>query len=161
MPLQLPFSGPFEEWLEIMTRILNVAYALSIRGYFLLIIIGLTIYATGLNDAFSKFLVVGGVVISIIGPPIVLYFGSIVGVEGITVESADIAWYSFLSLSDIEMLRMFLALCSLIVSLCLLIGSILYFTPSNPDLKTRGQSLIVRAIICVSVFAFIQLVVSW
>ncbi len=161
VPLQLPITDPFENWLHTMSGILNVAYAFSIRGYIMLIIIGMTLYVTGLNDLFSKFLVVGGTVISIIGPPLVLYIGSIARVEGITAENADMAWAFFLSFSDMEILRIIFILCSLVVSLCMLVGSILYFTPSSPELKTRGHSLIVRTFICVAVFLFLHMIIEW
>lgn len=156
--LQTPFTVPFQEWLDGMTLIFNLGYAMAIRGYFLLLLIGFMIYVTGLSDTLSKALVVAGVVLYIAGPPVINLFAGMAGIGVISVDEALATWMNFVGISDAEFIHLLIMIGGILLSVCGLSGAILYFTPASSDLKARGQSLIVRALILAPVLAFFQLV---
>ncbi|MHA2164023.1 MAG: hypothetical protein ACXABF_16530 [Candidatus Thorarchaeota archaeon] len=73
--LQLPFEdSPIQSWFQTVELILNVLYALSVRGYLILVLVGFIIYASGVSDGLSKVLVAFGVVLYFVGPIILDLF---------------------------------------------------------------------------------------
>ncbi|MCK4740088.1 MAG: hypothetical protein KAT22_00970, partial [Candidatus Thorarchaeota archaeon] len=78
-------------------------------------------------------------------------------VAPITLESATYAWLSLIGMADTELFAIIVFLGDALMALCILIGAILYFTPTSNDLKKRGQSLIVRALILAPVLVFFHL----
>ncbi len=155
--LQTPFTTPFQEWLDGMTLIFNLGYAMVIRGYFLLLLIGFMIYVTGLSDTLSKALVIAGIVLYIGGPPIINLFAGMLGVGTVSADEALATWLNFVGIGDAEFIHLLIMIGGIVLSVCGLSGAILYFTPASNDLKVRGQSLIVRALILAPVLAFFQL----
>lgn len=153
--LQLP-----ETWFSIVDDILNVLFALAIRGYLIFVLIGLMIFATGISDGLSKMLVGLGIALYFGGPLIVNLFGQFSGVEPVTIESATAAWLRIIGMTDAELVIILVWLGDAIACICLLAGSILYFTPSANDLTSRGKSLIVRALMLAPVLAFFH-VAAW
>ncbi len=159
--LQSPFDLQMPEtWFVIVSDILNVFFALAIRGYLVFVLIGLMIFATGLSDGLSKGLVILGVVLYFIGPLIANLFGQFSGVEPITSESATTAWLRFVGMTDVELITVLVWLGDAIACICLLSGAILYFTPSANDLTSRGRSLMIRALMFAPVLAFFH-VAAW
>ncbi|MFW9925699.1 MAG: hypothetical protein ACFFDM_02915 [Candidatus Thorarchaeota archaeon] len=159
--LQSPFDLQMPEtWFVIVSDILNVFFALAIRGYLVFVLIGLMIFATGLSDGLSKGLVILGVVLYFIGPLIANLFGQFSGVEPITIESATTAWLRFVGMTDVELITVLVWLGDAIACICLLSGAILYFTPSANDLTSRGRSLMIRALMFAPVLAFFH-VAAW
>lgn len=156
--LQQPvFDGPFTSWLDFISFVLNVMFALSIRGYLIFVLIGLMIYMTGLSDGLSKTLVIIGIGLYLVSPFILSILVETAGVAPITLESAAYAWLSLIGISDSELIAILVFLGDALMALCILIGAILYFTPASNDLKARGQSLIVRALILAPVLVFFHL----
>jgi len=156
--LQQPvFDGPFTSWLDFISFVLNVMFALSIRGYLIFVIIGLIIYMTGLSDGLSKTLVIIGIGLYLVSPVILSILVEMAGVAPITLESAAYAWLSLIGISDSELIAILVFLGDALMALCILIGAILYFTPASNDLKARGRSLIVRALILAPVLVFFHL----
>ena len=151
---ELPFdptvSSPF---LDILDLILNVMMALAIRGYLILVLVGFMIYVTGLSDGLGKILVGAGVVIYIAGPLLLNFFAEVVGVETVTLQGATSAWLSLIGMTDTEIVSLLVLLGDMVAATCALVGPILYFTPSANDLKSRGQSLMVRAIMFAPILA--------
>ncbi len=159
--LQSPFDLQMPEtWFVIVSDILNVFFALAIRGYLVFVLIGLMIFATGLSDGLSKGLVILGVVLYFIGPLIANLFGQFSGVEPITIESATTAWLRFVGMTDVELITVLVWLGDAIACICLPSGAILYFTPSANDLTSRGRSLMIRALMFAPVLAFFH-VAAW
>ncbi len=159
--LQQPvFDGPFTSWLDFISFVLNVMFALSIRGYLIFVLLGLMIYMTGLSDGLSKTLVVAGIGLYLSSPFILSTFVEAAGVAPITMESAAYAWFSLIGISDSELIAILVFLGDALMALCILVGAILYLTPTSNDLKARGQSLIVRALIFAPVLVFFHLS-SW
>lgn len=159
--LQSPFDLQMPEtWFDIVSDILNVFFALAIRGYLIFVLIGLMIFATGLSDGLSKGLVVLGIALYFVGPLIANLFGQFSGVEPITLESATAAWLRFVGMTDVELIVVLVWLGDAIACICLLAGAILYFTPSASDLTSRGRSLIVRALMFAPVLAFFH-IAAW
>ena len=156
--LQQPvFDGPFTSWLDFISFVLNVMFALSMRGYLIFVLIGLMIYMTGLSDGLSKTLVIAGIGLYLVSPFILSILVETAGVAPITLESAAYAWFSLIGISDSELIALLVFLGDALMALCILIGAILYFTPTANDLKARGQSLIVRALILAPVLVFFHL----
>ncbi len=156
--LQQPvFDGPFTSWSDIISFVLNIMLALSIRGYLIIVLIGLIIYMTGLSDGLSKTLVIIGIALYLISPFILGVLVEAAGVAPITLESATYAWLSLVGMADTELIAIIVFLGDALMALCILIGAILYFTPTSNDLKKRGQSLIVRALILAPILVFFHL----
>ncbi len=155
---ELPFDptvpSPF---LDLLDLILNVMMALAIRGYLIFVLVGFMVYVTGLSDALGKILVGAGVVIYIAGPLLLNFFAGVVGVETVTLAGATAAWLSLIGMTDAEIVSILVLLGDMVAATCLLVGAILYFTPSANDLKSRGQSLIVRAIMFAPILAFFHI----
>jgi len=156
--LQQPvFDGPFTSWSDFISFVLNIMLALSIRGYLIFVLIGLMIYMTGLSDGLSKTLVLVGIALYLISPFILGVLVETAGVNPITLESATYAWLGLIGIADTELIAILIFLGDALMALCILIGAILYFTPTSNDLKKRGQSLIVRALILAPVLVFFHL----
>ncbi|MCK4484111.1 MAG: hypothetical protein KAU89_04760 [Candidatus Thorarchaeota archaeon] len=156
--LQQPvFNGPFTSWSDFISFVLNITLALSIRGYLIFVLIGLMIYMTGLSDGLSKTLVIVGIALYLVSPFILGFLVEAAGVTPITLESATSAWLSLVGIADNELIAILVFLGDALMALCILIGAILYFTPTSNDLKARGQSLIVRALILAPVLVFFHL----
>ena len=137
-----------------MTLILNALYALAIRGYLILVILGLIVYATGLSDELAKTLVAFGIGLYIFGPIVVNLFASSAAVGPVTPQSATSAWLGIFGMSDSEMIYLFVWIGDIVAATCCLAGAILYFTPSDKGLTERGKSLIVRALILAPILVF-------
>ena len=155
--LQIPFPEFNTDWLDMMSDILNAFLAFTIRGYLVLILIGLMIYATGLSDGLAKFLVIGGIVIYFVGPFLLDFVAGIIGISPPTIEQATLSWLSLFGMPDAEIIAFIVTIGDLVIAICVLIGFILYFTPSSPDLHNRGQSLIVRGLIFAPMLLFFHL----
>lgn len=159
--LQSPFDFQIPlDWLNTLGEILNVLFALAIRGYFIFVLIGMMVYATGLSDGLAKSLVILGVALFFGGPIITNLFGYISGVEPITLESATSAWLHLLGMTDAEFVTLLVWFGDAVAAICLLVGSILYFTPTANELTGRGRSLMVRALMLAPLLAFFH-VAAW
>ncbi len=112
---------------------------------------------TGLSDGLSKTLVVIGIALYLLSPFILGILVEVAGVIPITLESATYAWISLVGIADNELIAILVFLGDALMALCILIGAILYFTPTSNDLTARGQSLIVRALILAPVLVFFHL----
>ena len=99
LDLQMP-----ENWFHTIGQILNVLFALAIRGYLIFVLVGMMIYATGLSDGLAKSLVALGIALYFGGPLIVNLFGQFSGVETITLESATTAWLQLVGMTDAELI---------------------------------------------------------
>jgi len=162
IPPLLPFTSaqsPFDIvpppfWPPIMSLILNVFYALAIRGYLILVLVGLIIYATGLSDGLGKGLVIFGFGFYILGPIIINIFASFSAVDPVTPQSATLAWLDLFGMSDADMIYVLVWVGDIIAATCCLAGTILYFTPTDNGFTARGKSLIVRALILAPVLTF-------
>jgi hypothetical protein len=137
-----------------MTLVFNLGYAMAIRGYLLLVLVGLMIYVTGLSDTLSKVLVVTGVILYLAGPVLINYVASLAGVETLSTESALLVWLNTFGMTDGELIDVLVTIGGFVDSTCALAGAIMYFTPSSGDLKSRGQSLVVRALLFAPVLVF-------
>ncbi len=156
--LQSPFDLQIpENWFVIVSDILNVFFALAIRGYLIFVLIGLMIFATGFSDGFSKGLVGFGIVLYFVGPYIVNLFGQFSGVEPVTIETATAVWLRVVGMTDGELITILVWLGDAIACICLLAGAILYFTPSANDFTSRGKSLMVRALMFAPVLALFHI----
>ncbi|MFX1602842.1 MAG: hypothetical protein ACFFCK_05100 [Promethearchaeota archaeon] len=159
--LQNPFEFPsFGPLLELADLILNLALAFVLRGYLVFVLVGFMVYVTGLSDGLAKGLIVAGVVLYIAGPPLLDYFVDIAGVDPLTLEGAKVAWLDVIGMTDAEFIHTLVTIGDIIVAVAILAGAILYFTPLAGDLKSRGQSLIVRAILLAPVLGFFH-VTAW
>ncbi|NHI83502.1 MAG: hypothetical protein EAX81_04300 [Candidatus Thorarchaeota archaeon] len=148
------FPAPFVDLLEMA---LNIMLAFIIRGYLIIVLVGFIVYVTGASDGLGKTLIAMGVVIYIIGPIILDLFASIVGLETVTIESATSTWLSFIGMTDTEVIGITVLIGDMIAAICFLAGAILYFTPLSNDLKSRGHSLIIRALMFAPVLAFFHI----
>jgi hypothetical protein len=154
--LQLPFDSPsFSLWFEVLGLVLNLAYALAVRGYILLVLVGFMVYVTGVSDGTAKGMVVLGVALFLVGPQLLSYAAAVTGTGTITIDTAGSAWFSVFGMYESEMVQLVLSLGDLVTAVGLLAGAILYFTPSSGDLKARGQSLMVRALMLAPILAFL------
>jgi len=159
--LQSPFDLQMpENWFNIVRDILNVLFALAIRGYLIIILIGLMIFTTGLSDGFSKILVGLGIALYFVGPFIINLVGQFNGIEPVTLESATVAWLRIVGMTDLELITILVWLGDAIACICLLAGAILYFTPSANDFTSRGKSMMVRALMLAPVLVFFH-VAAW
>lgn len=158
LSLQPPFgTNQFPDYYSTIDTILNVLYALAVRGYLLLLLVGLIVFATGLCDGFAKMSVAIGILLYLIGPYVLSIFGNLAGVEQFTLEKATIAWLGIFGMTDVEMVHFLVWIGDIILGVCILAGVIMYFTPSSKDLKTRGHSLIVRSLILAPVLVYFHL----
>ncbi|MFW9850956.1 MAG: hypothetical protein ACFFF4_17650 [Candidatus Thorarchaeota archaeon] len=156
--LQSPFDGsPIPEWLGAMEVILNLVYAFAVNGYLILILLGFMIYTTGLYDGLSKTLVVGGIALYIVGPTIATTLASAAGIGALSFESATATWYGLFGIYESDLVAVLLIIGDFVAAVCIVVGAILYFTPTSGDLSSRGHSLIVRALIFAPILAFLHL----
>jgi hypothetical protein len=146
--------------MDLAGLILNVLLALIIRGYLMLVLVGFMIYVTGLSDGLGKILVVGGVVIYIAGPIVLDLFAGVVGAGPISLEGATSAWLGLIGMTDADLVYLLVTIGDIVAAVCILAGAIMYFTPLSGDLKSRGQSLIVRALLFAPILAFFH-VAPW
>jgi hypothetical protein len=161
LPLQsLPGAPNLPGWTSFIERALSAMYGLAVRGYLLFIVIGLILFMTGLDDGLSKALIVFGVIIYIGGPYLVSFFAEMARVESPTIESATVAWLGLFGGTGSEMITMMVFLGDILFSICLLSGVVLYLTPSSNDLKAKGHSLMVRALMLAPVLVFLN-VTPW
>lgn len=159
--LQSPFDLQMpENWFRTISEILNVLFALAIRGYLIFVLVGMMIYATGLSDGLAKSLVALGIALYFGGPFLVNLFGQFSGIEAITLESATTAWLQLVGMTDAEIISLLVWLGDAVAAICLLTGAILYFTPTANDMTGKGKSLIVRALLLAPVLAFFH-VAAW
>ncbi|MDF1537689.1 MAG: hypothetical protein P1Q69_02160 [Candidatus Thorarchaeota archaeon] len=159
--MQLPYDmGPLPEWLDAMEWVLNMVYAFAVNGFLILILLGFIIYTTGLSDSFSKLLVIGGVALYFVGPTLANFLANSAGLGLLSIESAQSTWYALFGIYETQMVALMVTIGDIVVAICILLGAILYFTPSSGDLKSRGYSLIVRALIFAPILAFLQ-VAPW
>ncbi len=159
--LELPFEVQMPEtWLSTIGEILNAIFALVIRGYLIFILIGIMIYATSLSDGFAKSLVVLGIALYFGGPIIINILGHFSGIETITLESATSAWLHLLGMTDAELITILVWLGDAVAAICMLIGAILYFTPTANDMTGKGKSLMIRALMLAPILAFFH-VAAW
>ena len=161
-PLLVLLQNPFDPtvpapFLETLDLILNVMMALSIRGYLILVLVGFMVYVTGFSDGLGKALVGFGIVIYVAGPFLLNFFAGVVGIETVTLEGATTAWLSLIGMTDTEIVGLLVLIGDMVAAACILSGAILYFTPSSNDLKSRGQSLMVRALMFAPVLAFFHI----
>lgn len=155
--LQAPFDTGLPQWVETLGDIFKVLLALSIRGYLIFLLLGFMIYATGLNDGLSKALITIAVLLYFVAPFIIELFAGFAGAEPITLENATRAWLETFGLTDGEFVNILVVIGECVAAVCVLIGAILYFTPSSNELKARGQSLMVRSLILAPILVFFQL----
>jgi hypothetical protein len=159
--LQVPFGFDLPlDWLDTVGQILNVLYALSIRGYLFLLLAGFIVYATGLSDTLAKILVGSGIFIYILGPLATNLMGSLIGLDTISMEGATTAWSELFGLSANEIVSLLIWIGEIVAATCCLAGAILYFTPTSKDLESRGRSLIVRSLILAPLLVFFH-VTPW
>ncbi|MFW9800845.1 MAG: hypothetical protein ACFFD9_10440 [Candidatus Thorarchaeota archaeon] len=158
---QTPFDIPaFPPWLEAIDLILNVFFALVVRGYLVLVLVGFIIYVTGLSDGLAKTMVLFGVASYVAGPYLLGLLADIAGVPQPTLEDATVAWLGLLGMTDAELIDVLVTLGDIIVAIAILAGAIMYFTPLAGDLKTKGQSLIVRGLLLLPILGFFH-VAAW
>lgn len=156
--LQLPFGfEPPLDWFNTLSQVLNVLYALSIRGYLLLLLSGFIVYATGLSDTFAKMLVGVGIFFYFFGPFATNVMGSFMGIETITMETAASAWLDLFGMSDAEIVTLLLWVGELVAAVCCLLGAILHLTPTSKDWESRGRSLVVRSLMLAPILVFFQI----
>ncbi|MGV9169089.1 MAG: hypothetical protein ACOC38_04010 [Promethearchaeia archaeon] len=157
--LQFPFDfDPPTQWFEIMNRLLNLILALSTRGFLLFVLLGLMIFATGLSDALSKSLVCFGIGSYFTGPYVVDAIADFCNVTPATQHDAESVWYNTLGLTYLQLVSLLMIFVEIIAAIAILTGAILYFTPSSPDLKSKGHSLLIRGFMIASILAFIHAV---
>jgi hypothetical protein len=156
--LQIPsgFELPLE-WLDAFGQLLHVLYALSIRGYLLLLLGGFIVYATGLSDSLAKMLVGVAVFLYFLGPFATNVVGGFMGIETINMETAAAAWLNLFGMNDAEIVKLLLYIGNIVAATCCLVGAILYLTPTSKDLESRGRSLVVRALLLAPVLVFFQI----
>lgn len=153
--LQMPFEdSPIQSWFQTVEIILNVLYALSVRGYLILVLVGVIIYTSSVNDGLSKVLVGFGVALYFVGPIILDLFAGFAGVGPMTLETATSAWLALFGLTDAALLAILVTTGGIVAAVCFLVGAILYFTPTSNDLKSRGYSFMVRALILAPILTF-------
>ncbi len=159
--LQSPFDLQMpENWFNTISQILNVLFALAIRGYLIFVLIGMIIFATGVSDGLAKSFVILGIALYFVGPLIVNLFGHFSGIETITLESATTAWLQLVGMTDAEIVSLLVWIGDAVAAICVLVGAILYFTPNANDMTGKGKSLIVRALMLAPILAFFH-VAAW
>lgn len=156
--IQIPFDPALPpSFLDMLDTALNVMLALIIRGYLIFVLVGFMIYVTGISDGLGKILVGMGIVLYVIGPILLDFFVSLIGLETITIEGATNTWLRLIGMTDAEVIALIVLIGDMVAVTCVLAGAILYFTPSSSDLKSRGQSLIVRALMFAPVLVFFHI----
>ncbi|TFF68152.1 hypothetical protein EU520_00785 [Candidatus Thorarchaeota archaeon] len=153
--IQIPLPNEqLQSWLDTIGFIFNVLYALSIRGYFILILVGLMVFVSSLSDSLAKILVAIGVALYFVGPYLINLLAGFAGLGDITLETATQAWLALFGMNDAEMISLLLFFAEILVAVGILGGAILYFTPSSKELRSRGQSLIVRSLMLAPIIVF-------
>jgi hypothetical protein len=155
--MQLPYDTGFPQWVETLGDTFKVLFALAIRGYLIFLLLGLMVYATGLNDGLSKALITLSIFLYFVAPFLINLFAGFAGTEPITLEDATRAWLETFGLTDSELVNLLVTIGECVAAICVLIGAILYFTPSSNNLKAKGRSLIVRSLILAPILIFFQL----
>jgi hypothetical protein len=152
---QIPpdFALP-SDFLGILSFLLNMFYALAIRGYLIFILIGFIVYTTTYGDGFGKFMVAVGLFLFFAGPLIANVFAYFTTVDLITTESATQTWLGFLGMSDADLIYTIVWIGDAVGAICCLTGAILYFTKTVNDLESKGKSLIVRSLMLFAILSF-------
>lgn len=156
IPLQFD-TLPFDAWLRSISIVLNIIYALTIKGYLILILLGFMIFMTGLNDTLAKILITLGGIIYFVGPFVIAVMANNYGVLPPTAESAIFTWNSIFHMSESDFIATLILLGDMLMCIGILAGAILYFVPSSNELRNRGQSLIVRSLMMAPVLAFFHI----
>ncbi|MHA1864595.1 MAG: hypothetical protein ACTSWA_12560 [Candidatus Thorarchaeota archaeon] len=146
--------GPPEIWFSTLTLILNVVYAIAIRGYLIFVLIGFIVYATTYGDGLGKFLVGAGFFLYFAGPLLANLFAQAAAIEPLTFESATLTWLGFFGMSDADMIYTVVWFGSAVAAICCLTGAILYFTKAAGDFESKGKSLIIRSLILFAILSF-------
>jgi hypothetical protein len=155
MLAQSPFDFVVPDfWFPTATLILNVFYALSIRGYLIFVLIGFIIYTTTYADGFGKFFVGLGFFLFFAGPLLINIFAELAAVEAVTFQSATQAWLGFFGMSDADMIFTIMWFGDAVGAICCLTGAIIYFTKTASDLEAKGKSLITRSLILFAILAY-------
>jgi len=149
-----PDFGFPSDFLGILSFLLNMFYALSIRGYLIFILIGFIIYTTTYGDGPGKFMVAVGFFLFFAGPLIANVFAHFTAVDLVTFESATHTWLSFFGMSDAELIYTIVWIGDAVGAICCLTGAILYFTKTANDLESKGKSLIIRSLILFAILSF-------
>ncbi|MFX0107286.1 MAG: hypothetical protein ACFE7R_03310 [Candidatus Hodarchaeota archaeon] len=147
----------YPPFLDGAKAVLELMLALIIRGYLVFVLIGFMIYVTGVSDGLGKAFVALGVIIYIGGPFLLELFGGVLGLELPTLEAATSRWLRTIGMTDSELVGILVLLGDMVAAIAILAGAILYFTPSPNDLKERGYSLIVRALMFTPVLVFFHI----
>lgn len=156
--LQVPFEGvELPYWIDSIQNILNIFLALIIRGYLIFVLIGFMIYMTGISDGLAKTFVIVGVVAYLVGPYILELVAGMAGINPPTLTEATVAWIGFVGMTDADLITLLVTLGDMMVAIGILVGAILYFVPTSSDLKSKGQSLIVRALMLSPVLVFFHI----
>jgi len=137
-----------------MEKILSGLYGFAVRGYLLFVLLGFIIFMTGLNDGLAKALIASGIVLYIGGPYFISICARLANIENPTLETATSTWVSVFGMFDSEMVAVIVFLGDILFAICLLSGAILYLTPSSNDLRAKGHSLTVRALMLAPVLVF-------
>jgi hypothetical protein len=156
--LQVPLPDEqMQSWLDTIAFIFNVLYALSIRGYFILVLVGLMVFVSSMSDSLAKTLIGIGITLYFVGPYLVELFAGFASIEGITLETATQAWLALFGMNDAEMVALLLFIAEIMVAVAILGGAILYFTPSSREMKSKGRSLVVRALMLAPMMVFFEI----
>ncbi len=142
-------------------EVFEVAYAFllifTVRGYMLLILVGMTIFATGLGDSAAKQFVILGVGLCVLGPVLTPLVSGLLGLQPLSIDQSMDIWIRVLHVPDAELVGLALYAADAVSAVCFLVGAILYFNPASGDLKERGHSLMVRSLILAPVVLFLHL----
>jgi len=153
--VQIPpdFAYP-SDYLGILSFLLNIFYALAIRGYLIFILIGFIIYATTYSDGFGKFMVAVGFFLFFAGPLIANVFAYFTATELVTFESATQTWLSFFGMSDADFIYTIVWIGDAVGAICCLTGAILYLTKTANDMESKGKSLLIRSLILFAILSY-------
>ena len=153
--VQIPPDFVFpSDFLDILSFLLNMFYALAIRGYLVFILIGFIVYTTTYVDGFGKFMVGAGLFLFVAGPLIANVFAYFTTVDLVTFESATQTWLSFFGMADADLIYTIIWIGDAVGAICCLTGAILYFTKTANDLESKGKSLIIRSLILFAILSF-------
>ena len=128
--------------MEGMDDIFNIFLAISIRGYLVLILVGLMVYATGTSDGTAKILVGGGIGLYFLGPFVLDILAGLAGVSPPNIEQATSAWLRVFGMTDADTIAIIVTIGDIILAVCVLVGAILYFTHSSSDFMSRRRKLL-------------------
>jgi hypothetical protein len=152
---QSPFDfQPPAFWLPTAEQILTIFYAVAIRGYLILLLIGFIVYTTTYVDGLGKFMVGAAFFFYFGGPIVINLLADIATVGPITFEAAAQVWTHLIGMPDADFIFTVVWIGDLVGAICLLSGAILYFTKTANDLESKGKSLIIRSLILFAVLSY-------